>query len=69
MACQRAGYDVTALLNVQKALDTATLLQPDLIIAAATTPGINELLQQIRSNPRTKLIPVARAVVMFQAMF
>jgi len=59
-ACQSAGYEVIGLSDVEKGLDTATILQPDLIIAVDTAPGMNgyELAAQIRSNPRTKFIPV-----------
>jgi len=60
LACQRAGYEVTGLSDVEKGLDTATILQPDLIIAADISSGTHgyELAAQIRSNPRTKFIPI-----------
>jgi len=56
-ACQREGYEVIGLIDVESALEIAVKLQPDLIIVAAEMKG-NQLIQQIRSNLATKYIPV-----------
>jgi len=55
-----AGYHVTTATDGDEALAAIESYQPDLVITDVMMPRMNgyELAQQIRSNPRTKFIPV-----------
>ena len=55
-----AGYHVTTATDGDEALAAIESYQPDLVITDVMMPRMNgyELAQHIRSNPRTKFIPV-----------
>ncbi len=59
-ALSLAGYHVTTATDGDEALASIESYQPDLVITDVMMPRMNgyELAQQIRSNPRTKFIPV-----------
>ena len=59
-ALKLAGYHVTTATDGDEALAAIESYQPDLVITDVMMPRMNgyELAQQIRSNPRTKFIPV-----------
>jgi diguanylate cyclase (GGDEF)-like protein len=59
-ALSLAGYHVTTATDGDEALSAIESYQPDLVITDVMMPRMNgyELAQQIRSNPRTKFIPV-----------
>ena len=59
-ALKLAGYRVTTATDGDEALAAIESYQPDLIITDVMMPRMNgyELAQRIRSNPRTKFIPV-----------
>jgi diguanylate cyclase (GGDEF)-like protein len=59
-ALSLAGYHVRTATDGDEALSAIESYQPDLIITDVMMPRMNgyELAQQIRSNPRTKFIPV-----------
>ena len=59
-ALKLAGYRVTTATDGDEALAAIDSYQPDLIITDVMMPRMNgyELAQRIRSNPRTKFIPV-----------
>jgi diguanylate cyclase (GGDEF)-like protein len=59
-ALMLAGYRVTTATDGDEALAAIESYQPDLVITDVMMPRMNgyELAQRIRSNPRTKFIPV-----------
>jgi diguanylate cyclase (GGDEF)-like protein len=59
-ALKLAGYRVTTATDGDEALAAIESYQPDLVITDVMMPRMNgyELAQRIRSNPRTKFIPV-----------
>jgi diguanylate cyclase (GGDEF)-like protein len=59
-ALSLAGYHVRTATDGDEALSVIESYQPDLVITDVMMPRMNgyELAQQIRSNPRTKFIPV-----------
>ena len=59
-ALSLAGYHVRTATDGDEALSAIESYQPDLVITDVMMPRMNgyELAQQIRSNPRTKFIPV-----------
>ncbi len=54
------GYEVFSATSVNEALDMLKHELPDLIILDLMMPRVNgfHLLKKVKSNPRTKLIPV-----------
>jgi diguanylate cyclase (GGDEF)-like protein len=59
-ALKLAGYRVTTATDGDEALAAIESYQPDLVITDVMMPRMNgyELAQRIRSNPRTKFIPL-----------
>ena len=59
-ALKLAGYRVATATDGDEALAAIESYQPDLVITDVMMPRMNgyELAQRIRSNPRTKFIPV-----------
>jgi two-component system, cell cycle response regulator len=59
-ALRLAGYQVSTASDGQEALAVLDSFQPDLVITDVMMPRMNgyELAEKIRSNPRTKFIPV-----------
>src|SRR5688500_14317800 len=59
-ALRLAGYHVITATDGEEALASVESFQPDLIITDVMMPRMNgyELAERIRSNPRTKFIPV-----------
>jgi two-component system, cell cycle response regulator len=59
-ALRLAGYQVSTATDGQEALAVLDSFQPDLVITDVMMPRMNgyELAEKIRSNPRTKFIPV-----------
>lgn len=60
-ACLRAeGFDVTTARSGREALLSIAQTVPDLIVSDIRMPGMSgyELAQQLRSSPRTSLVPV-----------
>jgi diguanylate cyclase (GGDEF)-like protein len=59
-ALKLAGYHVTTATDGDEAIASIESYQPDLVITDVMMPRMNgyELAQHIRSNPRTKFIPV-----------
>jgi two-component system, cell cycle response regulator len=59
-ALRLAGYQVTTATDGQEALAVVESFQPDLVITDVMMPRMNgyELAERIRSNPRTRFIPV-----------
>jgi two-component system, cell cycle response regulator len=59
-ALRLAGYHVNTATDGEEALAAVASFQPDLIITDVMMPRVNgyELAEKIRSNPRTKFIPV-----------
>jgi diguanylate cyclase (GGDEF)-like protein len=59
-ALRMAGYHVNTATDGEEALAAVASFQPDLIITDVMMPRMNgyELAERIRSNPRTRFIPV-----------
>ena len=59
-ALRLAGYHVNTATDGEEALAVVASFQPDLIITDVMMPRMNgyELAEKIRSNPRTRFIPV-----------
>jgi DNA-binding NarL/FixJ family response regulator len=57
---QQAGYDVMAARNTHEAIGHLAEVVPDVIVSDIMMPGPDgyALVQHVRSNPRTDLIPI-----------
>ena len=55
-----SGFEITLALEADEGLDKAVLSRPDLIILDILLPDKNgfECLRQLKSNPKTRDIPV-----------
>jgi len=64
------GYDVVTAASGPEALESINANQPDLVLLDIMMPGMNgyEVCKEIRSNPKTEMLPVVMVTALDQSV-